>query len=79
MGKALFRKCRDRDLEHLAIMEAVMGTMTDTFARKAAERKKKWFRSNNQLDWPQAGTSREIEKDVKATKSLDVSASGSRP
>ena len=70
-GMALFQT--HDNLEHLAMMEMVMGRMPDQFARKAARNQKEWFKpGTNRLDWPQAKASRQSKRDVKATKSLDV-------
>lgn len=69
-GMALFQT--HDNLEHLAMMEAVMGKMPDHFARKAARHQKEWFKVGNKLDWPQAKASKQSRKDVRATKSLEV-------
>ncbi|KAG8213080.1 kinase-like domain-containing protein [Butyriboletus roseoflavus] len=58
------------NLEHLAMMEAVMGKMPDRFARAGARSKPEFFKEGPRLDWPKPKASRQSKKDVRATKSL---------
>ncbi|KAI9570543.1 kinase-like domain-containing protein [Boletus coccyginus] len=58
------------NLEHLAMMEAVMGKMPDRFARAGARSKPEFFKEGSRLDWPKPKASRQSKKDVRATKSL---------
>lgn len=60
------------NLEHLAMMEAVMGKMPDRFARAGARSKPEFFKEGPRLDWPKPKASRQSKKDVRATKSLVV-------
>lgn len=71
-GTALFQT--HDNLEHLAMMEAVMGPMPLTFARKASKAKGEYFKDGNKLDWPPRGKkiSSASKKEVRATRSLGV-------
>ena len=60
------------NLEHLAMMEAVMGPMPERFARAGARSKPEFFKAGAKLDWPKAKASRQSKKDVKATRALAV-------
>jgi dual-specificity kinase len=60
------------NLEHLAMMEMVMGPMSDRFARQGTTQKAEYFKGHNKLDWPPAKATRQSKKDVKATKALEV-------
>lgn len=60
------------NLEHLAMMEVVMGRMPDRFARKGSAQKAEYFKEQNRLDWPSAKTTKQSKKDVRATKALEV-------
>ena len=62
------------NLEHLAMMEAVMGKMPDRFARAGARSKPEFFKEGPRLDWPKPKASRQSKKDVRATKSLVVNS-----
>ncbi|KAG8925709.1 dual specificity protein kinase kns1 [Tulasnella sp. 419] len=70
-GLALFQT--HDNLEHLAMMEAVMGKMPASIARRALRSKSEFFKANQPvLDWPKARTTtRQSRKDVRATKSLE--------
>lgn len=72
-GTALFQT--HDNLEHLAMMEAVMGPMSPTFVRKAAKTKTEYFNRENKLDWPPRGkkVTTASKKEVRATRSLAVS------
>jgi dual-specificity kinase len=61
------------NLEHLAMMEMVMGRMPERFARKGTTQKAEYFKENYKLDWPPAKATKQSKKDVKATKALEVS------
>ncbi|EIW84213.1 CMGC CLK protein kinase [Coniophora puteana RWD-64-598 SS2] len=58
------------NLEHLAMMEAVMGKMPEHFARRGARSKPEFFKEGSKLDWPKPKASRQSKKDVKATRML---------
>lgn len=60
------------NLEHLAMMEMVMGRMPERFARRGTSQKAEYFKENYKLDWPPAKATKQSKKDVKATKSLEV-------
>jgi dual-specificity kinase len=60
------------NLEHLAMMEAVMGKMPERFARAGARSKPEFFKEGSRLDWPKPKASRQSKKDVRATKLLQV-------
>ncbi|KZT29907.1 CMGC/CLK protein kinase [Neolentinus lepideus HHB14362 ss-1] len=67
-GVALFQT--HDNLEHLAMMEQVMGKMPDRFARAGARSKPEFFKDGAKLDWPKAKASRQSKKDVRACRSL---------
>ncbi|KIM33326.1 hypothetical protein M408DRAFT_326086 [Serendipita vermifera MAFF 305830] len=58
------------NLEHLAMMEMVMGRMPERFARKGAASKPEYFKEGNRLDWPKPKVTKQSRKDVRATKVL---------
>ncbi|KAK2460905.1 hypothetical protein APHAL10511_007375 [Amanita phalloides] len=58
------------NIEHLAMMEAVMGKMPERFARAGARSKPEFFREGAKLDWPKPKASRQSKKDVRATRPL---------
>lgn len=58
------------NLEHLAMMEMVMGKMPDRFARLGARAKPEFFKDGARLDWPKPKASRQSKKDVRATRPL---------
>lgn len=60
------------NLEHLAMMEMVMGKMPERFARSGARAKPEFFKDGAKLDWPKAKASRQSKKDVRATRPLSV-------
>lgn len=60
------------NLEHLAMMEMVMGKMPDRFARAGARAKPEFFKDGPRLDWPKPKASRQSKKDVRATRPLQV-------
>jgi len=67
-GIALFQT--HDNLEHLAMMEMVMGKMPDRFARAGARSKPEFFKDGVKLDWPKAKASRQSKKEVRATRPL---------
>jgi dual-specificity kinase len=67
-GMALFQT--HDNLEHLAMMEMVMGKMPDRFARVGARSKPDFFKEGSKLDWPKPKASRQSKKDVRATRPL---------
>ncbi|CAA7266941.1 unnamed protein product [Cyclocybe aegerita] len=58
------------NLEHLAMMEMVMGKMPERFARAGARSKPEFFKEGGKLDWPKPKATRQSKKDVKATRPL---------
>jgi dual-specificity kinase len=71
-GIALFQT--HDNLEHLAMMEMVMGKMPDRFARAGARSKPEFFKEGAKLDWPKPKASRQSKKDVRSTRALSVCA-----
>lgn len=69
-GVALFQT--HDNLEHLAMMEMVMGKMPDRFSRSGARSKPDFFKEGNKLDWPKPKATRQSKRDVRATRSLKV-------
>ncbi|KAJ3520189.1 hypothetical protein NM688_g9198 [Phlebia brevispora] len=67
-GVALFQT--HDNLEHLAMMEQVMGKMPDRFARAGARSKPEYFKDGGKLAWPQAKATRQSRKEVRACRSL---------
>ncbi|KDQ53202.1 hypothetical protein JAAARDRAFT_137486 [Jaapia argillacea MUCL 33604] len=67
-GVALFQT--HDNLEHLAMMEQVMGKMPDRFARAGSRSKPEFFKEGSKLDWPKPKASRQSKKDVKACRTL---------
>ncbi|KAG8896229.1 dual specificity protein kinase kns1 [Tulasnella sp. 403] len=74
-GVALFQT--HDNLEHLAMMEAVMGKMPMPLAQRAARTKPEFFKPSptlpgtQVLDYPRPKSSRQSKRDVKQTKSLE--------
>ena len=69
-GVALFQT--HDNLEHLAMMEMVMGRMPERFARAGARSKPEFFKEGGRLDWPKPKSTRQSKKDVRATRALPV-------
>lgn len=69
-GTALFQT--HDNVEHLAMMEVVMGPMSQTFKATGRRNKPEFFRSNGQLDWPKARASKQSKKDISKMKPLEV-------
>ncbi|TIB88823.1 hypothetical protein E3Q18_03310 [Wallemia mellicola] len=67
-GEALFQT--HDNLEHLAMMEIVMGKMSEDFARRSSRVKPEFFRGTK-LDYPNNTTTKQSKKVVKAMKSID--------
>ncbi|KAI9060983.1 CMGC/CLK protein kinase [Trametes sanguinea] len=67
-GVALFQT--HDNLEHLAMMEQVMGKMPDRFARSGARAKPEYFKEGSKLDWPKPKATRQSKKEVRACRSL---------
>lgn len=61
------------NLEHLAMMEVVMGKMPDRFARAGARSKPEFFKDGSRLDWPKPKATRQSKKDVRSCRPLPVS------
>ena len=70
-GVALFQT--HDNLDHLAMMEVVMGKMPERFARAGARSKPEFFKEGARLDWPKPKGSRQSKKDVRAVRPLAVS------
>ena len=69
-GMALFQT--HDNLEHLAMMEMVMGKMPENVAREAVNHKPEFFKEGPKLNWPSPKTTKQSRKDVRATRSLQV-------
>ena len=69
-GVALFQT--HDNLEHLAMMEQVMGKMPERFARAGARSKPEYFKEGCKLDWPKPKATRQSKKDVRACRALQV-------
>ncbi|GBE88243.1 Dual specificity protein kinase lkh1 [Sparassis crispa] len=67
-GVALFQT--HDNLEHLAMMEQVMGKMPESFAKNAERNKPEFFKEGHKLDWPKPKASRQSKKEVRACRSL---------
>ncbi|GAB2272464.1 CAAX prenyl protease 1 [Dionaea muscipula] len=61
-GEALFQT--HENLEHLAMMERVLGPLPPQMATRADRRAEKYFRRGLRLDWPEGATSRESMRAV---------------
>ncbi|KAK2657960.1 hypothetical protein Ddye_011012 [Dipteronia dyeriana] len=61
-GEALFQT--HENLEHLAMMEKVLGPLPQHMAIRADRRAEKYFRRGARLDWPDGATSRDSMKAV---------------
>ncbi|KAF8150784.1 CMGC/CLK protein kinase [Crassisporium funariophilum] len=59
------------NLEHLAMMEMVMGKMPERVARAGARSKPEFFKDGGKLDWPKPKATRQSKKDVRATRPLN--------
>ncbi|WCJ29798.1 Protein kinase superfamily protein [Euphorbia peplus] len=65
-GEALFQT--HENLEHLAMMERVLGPLPEQMIRKANKGAEKYFRRGTRLNWPEGAVSRES---IRAVKKLD--------
>ncbi|GAQ88233.1 putative serine/threonine-protein kinase [Klebsormidium nitens] len=80
-GDALFQT--HENLEHLAMMERVLGPMPVSMVKRADRRSEKYFRNGRELNWPDGAVSRESIRAVRRvarlrdliTASVDHSAS----
>jgi len=61
-GEALFQT--HENLEHLAMMERVLGPLPPHMVLRADRRSEKYFRRGAKLDWPEGATSRDSLKAV---------------
>lgn len=61
-GEALFQT--HENLEHLAMMERVLGPLPQHMMHRADRRAEKYFRRGMRLDWPEGATSRESMRAV---------------
>ncbi|XP_024982682.1 serine/threonine-protein kinase AFC1 isoform X4 [Cynara cardunculus var. scolymus] len=61
-GEALFQT--HENLEHLAMMERVLGPLPQHMIMRADRRSEKYFRRGARLDWPEGATSRESMRAV---------------
>ncbi|WOL09256.1 serine/threonine-protein kinase AFC1 [Canna indica] len=61
-GKTLFQT--HENLEHLAMMERVLGPLPQHMVTRADRRSEKYFRPGLQLDWPEGATSSESTRAV---------------
>ncbi|MFS7990050.1 putative dual-specificity kinase CMGC-CLK family [Helianthus anomalus] len=61
-GEALFQT--HENLEHLAMMERVLGPLPQHMIMRADRRSEKYFRKGVRLDWPEGATSRESMRAV---------------
>lgn len=61
-GDALFQT--HENLEHLAMMEAVLGPMPSSMVREADRHAQKYFRHGRDLNWPDGSSGRESERAV---------------
>ncbi|OMO61870.1 hypothetical protein CCACVL1_23202 [Corchorus capsularis] len=65
-GAALFQT--HENLEHLAMMERVLGPLPEHMIRRANRGAEKYFRRGSRLNWPEGAVSRES---IRAVKKLD--------
>lgn len=70
-GVALFQT--HDNLDHLAMMEIVMGRMPERFGRQGVRSKPEYFKEGPRLDWPKPKATRQSKKDVRACRGLAVS------
>ncbi|KAL8263234.1 hypothetical protein R6Q59_024583 [Mikania micrantha] len=61
-GEALFQT--HENLEHLAMMERVLGPLPQHMIMRADRRSEKYFRRGSRLDWPEGAASRESMRAV---------------
>uniref|UniRef100_A0A0D9V2G2 Protein kinase domain-containing protein n=1 Tax=Leersia perrieri TaxID=77586 RepID=A0A0D9V2G2_9ORYZ len=69
VGCILVELCSTHEnLEHLAMMERVLGSIPENMIRKASSSAQKYFRRGARLNWPEGAISRES---IRAVKKLD--------
>lgn len=73
-GEALFQT--HDNLEHLAMMEMVLGRLPDDYRRKAETYKPEYFH-NGHLDYPRPDTTKQSRRYVQSMKTLDEIVTGS--
>ncbi|RYR33470.1 hypothetical protein Ahy_A10g048054 isoform D [Arachis hypogaea] len=66
-GEALFQT--HENLEHLAMMERVLGPIPEHMVRRSTRGAEKYFRRGARLNWPEGAVSRES---IRAVKKLDL-------
>ncbi|XP_021678347.2 serine/threonine-protein kinase AFC3 isoform X2 [Hevea brasiliensis] len=66
LGEALFRT--HENLEHLAMMERVLGPLPEHMIQKANRGAEKYFKRGSRLNWPEGAVSRES---IRAVRKLD--------
>ncbi|CAI5504502.1 unnamed protein product [Closterium sp. Naga37s-1] len=62
-GEALFQT--HENLEHLAMMERLLGPISPHIIKKADRRAEKYFRNGRELNWPEGAASRESIRAVR--------------
>ena len=62
-GEALFQT--HENLEHLAMMERVLGPVPEHMIRKASSSAQKYFRRGTRLNWPEGAVTRESIRAVR--------------
>ncbi|GLJ32600.1 hypothetical protein SUGI_0655850 [Cryptomeria japonica] len=67
-GETLFQT--HENLEHLAMMERVLGPLPRHMLKKADSRSAKYFRHGTRLDWPEAAASRDSIRAVRKLQKL---------
>ncbi|PPS05767.1 hypothetical protein GOBAR_AA14866 [Gossypium barbadense] len=70
-GEALFQT--HENLEHLAMMERVLGPLPEHMIRRANRGAEKYFRRGSRLNWPEGAVSRESIRAVRKLDRLKVS------
>ena len=67
-GEALFQT--HENLEHLAMMERVLGPLPEHMIRRANRGAEKYFKRSSRLNWPEGAVSRESIRAVKKLNHL---------
>eukprot|EP01018_Ginkgo_biloba_P011417 Gb_01586 [translate_table: standard] len=67
-GETLFQT--HENLEHLAMMERILGPLPQRMIKKADRRYAKYFRHGTRLDWPEGAASRESVRAVRKLSQL---------
>ncbi|XP_057248398.1 serine/threonine-protein kinase AFC3 isoform X2 [Beta vulgaris subsp. vulgaris] len=68
-GRALFQT--HENLEHLAMMERVLGPLPQYMIQKATRGAEKYFRQGSRLNWPEGAESRESSRAVQKLEHLE--------